>query len=159
VIFKEGEDYYSKDFGLGRNRWGNYSQSTVDPIKIRILDHFRNTRGTRVIQDNQQTTNASRWGTWWQRFQPVVRHRLQRPTPSPTPSGVRPLSQSQTTGTPMMGRPATAFAPRPEASARCGRPSRRRTRFKLRHHDINFSVTATITLGAGLPDLNHKSQP
>ena len=65
VIFKEGEDYYAKTFGGTRNRWGDYSHTVVDPVNDRDLWTIQQYAQPRTVQDNQQVSNNSRWGTWW----------------------------------------------------------------------------------------------
>jgi hypothetical protein len=70
VIFKKGEDYYSKDFAGTRNRWGDYSNTVVDPINDLDLWTIQEYAGLRAVQDSQQTTSASKWGTWWAKVQP-----------------------------------------------------------------------------------------
>lgn len=64
LIYKEGEDYYSKTFSGTRNRWGDYSHSMVDPVNDADLwtvqEYSRLRLGT-----TGQGTNDSRWGTWW----------------------------------------------------------------------------------------------
>jgi len=65
VIYKEGEDYYSKTFGGTRNRWGDYSHAVVDPSNDRDLWTVQEYAGTRIEPNANTTTNNSRWGTWW----------------------------------------------------------------------------------------------
>jgi len=66
LIYKTGEDYYHKDFGSGRNRWGDFSQAQVDPSDDRtlwVLDEYAKARtGT---NDGTTGANSSRWSTWW----------------------------------------------------------------------------------------------
>jgi hypothetical protein len=70
VIFKEGEDYYAKDFGGTRNRWGDYSNTVVDPANDLDLWTIQEYAGVRTAPDSQQTNNSSKWGTWWAKVQP-----------------------------------------------------------------------------------------
>jgi hypothetical protein len=65
VIYKEGEDYYSKDFGGPRNRFGDYSAARIDPVNDRDIWTVQEYAGTRTVPNNLSTTNNSRWGTWW----------------------------------------------------------------------------------------------
>ncbi|HEV2704507.1 MAG TPA: lamin tail domain-containing protein [Pyrinomonadaceae bacterium] len=65
VIYKEGEDYYSKAFSGTRNRWGDYSHSVIDPVNDRDLWTLQEYAGTRTVPNANTTTNNSRWGTWW----------------------------------------------------------------------------------------------
>src|SRR6201988_946063 len=64
VVFKSGEDYYSKTFGGTRNRWGDYSHSVVDPVNDRDLWTIQEYPMLRVGATGQGI-NDSRWGTWW----------------------------------------------------------------------------------------------
>jgi hypothetical protein len=66
MIYKPGEDYYHKDFGAGRNRWGDFSQAAVDPSDDRslwVLQEY----GKNRVSTNDGTTgaNGSRWSTYW----------------------------------------------------------------------------------------------
>ncbi|HEV2706792.1 MAG TPA: Calx-beta domain-containing protein [Pyrinomonadaceae bacterium] len=61
VLYKEGEDYYSKVDGGGRNRWGDYSHTVVDPTNDRDLWTIQEYAAQRVGTG----ANSSRWGTWW----------------------------------------------------------------------------------------------
>ena len=64
VIYKEGEDYYSKTFSGTRNRWGDYSHTVIDPVNDRDLWTVQEYARLRVGTTGQGT-NDSRWGTWW----------------------------------------------------------------------------------------------
>jgi hypothetical protein len=65
-IYKPGEDYYHKDFGGGRNRWGDFSQASVDPSDDRSLWVLQEYAKGRVNTDDGTTGgNGSRWSTWW----------------------------------------------------------------------------------------------
>jgi outer membrane protein assembly factor BamB len=63
-LLKAGEDCYFKDGGSGRNRWGDYSATVVDP-----------TDDTRLwtIQEYAETESGGfdRWGTWWGQLDPT----------------------------------------------------------------------------------------
>jgi hypothetical protein len=65
-IYKAGEDYYHKDFGGGRNRWGDFSQAQVDPTddkSLWVIDEYAKNRvGT---NDGTTGSNSSRWSTYW----------------------------------------------------------------------------------------------
>jgi hypothetical protein len=66
LIYKLGQDYYHKDFGGGRNRWGDFSAAAVDPSddqSLWVLQEYAKTR----VSTNDGTTgsNGSRWSTWW----------------------------------------------------------------------------------------------
>jgi hypothetical protein len=58
VLLKGGEDTYFKDFGSGKNRWGDFSNTVVDPAND--LDMW-------TIQEYAEShvSDESRWGTWW----------------------------------------------------------------------------------------------
>ena len=66
VIYKVGADYYHKDFGSGRNRWGDFSQAQVDPSDDRSLWTVQEYGETRVSTNDGGTgANGSRWSTYW----------------------------------------------------------------------------------------------
>ena len=66
LIYKAGEDYYHKDFGSGRNRWGDFSQAQVDPSDDRTLWVVQEYGKTRVgTNDGTTGANSSRWSTYW----------------------------------------------------------------------------------------------
>jgi hypothetical protein len=65
VIYKEGEDYYSKDFSSGSNRFGDYSATRIDPANDRDMWTVQEYAATRTAPNSSSTTNNSRWGTWW----------------------------------------------------------------------------------------------
>ena len=72
-IYKPGEDYYHKDFGSGRNRWGDYSKAQVDPSDDRDLWVVTEYAKARTgVDDGPTGSNSSRWGTWWARLGPAV---------------------------------------------------------------------------------------
>ncbi|HTO92519.1 MAG TPA: T9SS type A sorting domain-containing protein [Candidatus Sulfotelmatobacter sp.] len=66
VISRAGEDYYHKDFGTGRNRWGDFTSSQVDPADDATLwtvaEYAKNRPNT---DDGTTGSNGSRWSTWW----------------------------------------------------------------------------------------------
>ena len=73
VLVHAGEDYYNKDFGSGRNRWGDYSKAQVDPSDDESLWMVAQYAKARTGADDGSTaSNSSRWGTWWARIGPVV---------------------------------------------------------------------------------------
>jgi hypothetical protein len=57
-VLKAGEGSYFKDFGSGRNRWGDYSATVVDPL---------NDQDMWTLQEYAAapTANFDQWGTWW----------------------------------------------------------------------------------------------
>jgi hypothetical protein len=73
VIVHAGEDYYRKDFGSGRNRWGDYAKAQVDPADDESLWLVAQYAEARTGTDDGATgSNSSRWGTWWARIGPMV---------------------------------------------------------------------------------------
>jgi hypothetical protein len=82
TVIKMGEAPYFKDFGTGDNRWGDYSNTSVDPLND--LDMW-------TIQEYAGT--ASMWGTWWGTIKLAATPTAtptRTPTPRPTP---RPNNQ------------------------------------------------------------------
>ncbi len=66
LIYKVGEDYYHKDFGSGRNRWGDFSQAQVDPVDDQTLWTVQEYAKARVnTNDGTTGSNGSRWSTYW----------------------------------------------------------------------------------------------
>jgi len=62
VVYKAGEDLYQKDYGSGRNRWGDYSKAQVDPSNdtdLWVLNEYAKPIGTNLY--------GGVWGTWWGR--------------------------------------------------------------------------------------------
>ncbi len=63
VIYKTGEDCYVKDFGSGRNRWGDYSHTMVDPTDdctFWTIQEYAKLQAPPVVGGS-----SSKWGTWW----------------------------------------------------------------------------------------------
>jgi len=68
VVYHDGEDYYHKTFSTntGRNRWGDFSTTMVDPSDDLTLWTVQEYAKTRTGTDDGVTgTNSSKWGTWW----------------------------------------------------------------------------------------------
>jgi len=65
VVLKAGEDTYIKNFGSGQVRWGDYSNTVVDPVN----DTDMWTIQEYAVDDVPPGTAESddRWGTWWGR--------------------------------------------------------------------------------------------
>ncbi len=65
VIYKEGLAPYFKNFGSSRCRWGDYSNTCLDPVtgKFWTIQEYA---APRVGSGD----NASRWGTWWAEVAP-----------------------------------------------------------------------------------------
>jgi CSLREA domain-containing protein len=154
VVFKEGEDYYSKDFGGFRNRWGSSSQTVVDPNNDQDFWTIQEYAAERVVKDSQQTTSTSRWGTWWARVSPTGA--IPSPTVSPTPAGC-PSSLvvtdsgdgddaapgNRVCATTTGGCTLRAAIEEANALTNCGTI------------DISFNVAGAIPLAIRLPDINH----
>ncbi|MFM7231589.1 MAG: Calx-beta domain-containing protein [bacterium] len=72
-VYKAGDDYYNKDFGSGRNRWGDYVRALQDPNDPKafwvVSQYAKSRTGT---DDGTTGSNSSKWGTWWARLSPVV---------------------------------------------------------------------------------------
>lgn len=58
--YKNGENTYFKDFGAGRNRWGDYSNTVVDPLSDSTFWTIQEYAGT----------NVNSWATWWAHVNP-----------------------------------------------------------------------------------------
>ncbi len=57
VLLKAGEDCYYKDFATGKNRWGDFSATVVDPVDDTTMW---------TLQEYAETPGGmDRWGTWW----------------------------------------------------------------------------------------------
>jgi hypothetical protein len=67
-LMKAGEDTYFKTFGGGRNRWGDYSAVSVDPVDDQTLwtvqEYARPESGGNCVD------GSGRWGTWWASVKP-----------------------------------------------------------------------------------------
>jgi len=85
VLLKEGEATYNLIDGYGRNRWGDYSLCSLDPVKQTLW----------TIQEYSHSHNASgenRWGTW------IGELDFNRPPETPTkPDGPEELIQYEET--------------------------------------------------------------
>ena len=65
VIYKAGEDCYSKDFASGRNRWGDFSHTMVDPTddcSLWTIEEYAKLQAPPTVGGS-----TSKWGTWWAR--------------------------------------------------------------------------------------------
>jgi Secretion system C-terminal sorting domain/HYR domain len=67
LSFHNGEGRYWKDFGSGRPRWGDYSQSHLDPVdnSLWTTQQYAATPAGAIPPDNN-----SRFGTWWAQVPP-----------------------------------------------------------------------------------------
>jgi hypothetical protein len=94
ALLMAGEAPYYQDFGTGDNRWGDYSNTVVDPV---------NDTDFWTIQEYASFSNN--WGTWWGKLA------MASPTPSPTPSATpTPSPSPSATPTPV---PSPTPTPRP----------------------------------------------
>jgi uncharacterized delta-60 repeat protein len=62
-LLKAGEGPYLKTFFSGRNRWGDYSASVVDPAND--LDMWTIQEYAETPVGDPAFDNSGRWGTWW----------------------------------------------------------------------------------------------
>ena len=67
LIYKDGIDYYEKDFGSGRNRWGDYSHTMVDPLDDAS---FWTIQEYAMLRAAPSVDGYSKWGTWWAKVAP-----------------------------------------------------------------------------------------
>jgi hypothetical protein len=69
---KDGEACYFKDYGLAKNRWGDYSATVVDPVDDKTLWTIQEYAAPpNVTYPNPQ--QRDRWGTWWGQVDPTPR--------------------------------------------------------------------------------------
>ncbi|MEI7726519.1 MAG: T9SS type A sorting domain-containing protein [Bacteroidota bacterium] len=64
LIFHTGESRYWKDYGSGRARWGDYSQTCLDPVDNSLWT-TQEYASTYVGFPGAFSDNNSRFGTWW----------------------------------------------------------------------------------------------
>jgi hypothetical protein len=60
VVYRHGLAYYYETFGGGRNRWGDYSGTCIDP---------RNDTDFWTIQESSIGGTSPNWDTWWANIQ------------------------------------------------------------------------------------------
>jgi hypothetical protein len=75
VPLKAGEASYFKTFGGSLNRWGDYSNTVVDPANH--LDFWTIQMYAATPAGGGCAPNCDRWGTWWGKVVPVARRRGQ----------------------------------------------------------------------------------
>ncbi|MFM7140616.1 MAG: hypothetical protein ACKO2K_01690, partial [Alphaproteobacteria bacterium] len=93
AVAKAGEASYFKNFGVGPNRWGDYSATVVDPLDDETLWTIQQYASTPVGTGRDD----DRWGTWWTRISTTPP--LPTPTPSPAPAcGPAPRAGCRTAG-------------------------------------------------------------
>ena len=66
VVLKAGQGNYYKTFGGGRNRWGDYSATQVDPLDDRSLWTIQE-YAARPLGGG---VDSGRWATWWGKVDP-----------------------------------------------------------------------------------------
>ena len=96
ILLKAGEGPYYKDFGSHDNRWGDYSNTAVDPA---------NDSDLWTIQE--YASFSSNWGTWWGQLALASSSPTPTITPSSTPS-VTPSPIPTSTPTPTITPTPTA---------------------------------------------------
>ena len=67
TVLKTGEASYSKGFGNGDIRWGDYSSTVVDPADDTTFWTIQEYAAESV---SGGTPNDDRWGTWWGEITP-----------------------------------------------------------------------------------------
>jgi hypothetical protein len=80
VVFKAGQDCYNKDFNSGRNRWGDFSHTMVDPTGdcgLWTIQEYAKFQAPPTVGGSN-----SKWGTWWAKV-----NALGCAAPTPTPQG------------------------------------------------------------------------
>jgi hypothetical protein len=85
-VLKDGLGPYDKTFGQGSNRWGDYSNTVVDPV---------NDTDMWTIQEYAEVPTGSgadsgNWGTWWGKIAvaPVLASQLQVTAPAAANVGI-----------------------------------------------------------------------
>ncbi|MBI1801025.1 MAG: hypothetical protein HY259_12075, partial [Chloroflexi bacterium] len=71
VVLKAGEDVYVKTYGGSRNRWGDYSNTVVDPLNDLDMWTIQEYAAT-ASPPGSSSDGAGRWATWW--GQMVLQH-------------------------------------------------------------------------------------
>ncbi len=85
TLLKTGEAPYYKDFGSKDNRWGDYSNTAVDPA---------NDTDLWTIQEYASFSNN--WGTWWGQLALASPTSTITPSPTPSPSPTPTITPSPT---------------------------------------------------------------
>ncbi len=81
TVLKAGEASYFKTFGGSSNRWGDYSNTVVDPANDLDMWTIQEYAATHV----GTSESSNRWGTWWGRISLNT-----TPGPGPTPQPTIP---------------------------------------------------------------------
>ncbi|HYV04100.1 MAG TPA: C25 family cysteine peptidase, partial [Blastocatellia bacterium] len=64
-VFKAGESCYVKTFGGGHNRWGDYSNTVVDPVNDFEMWTIQQYAATALPPPAPCGDGSGRWATWW----------------------------------------------------------------------------------------------
>jgi hypothetical protein len=70
VIYKAGQDCYSKVKGSGRNRWGDFSHTVVDPTddcSFWTIQEYAKLQAPPTVDGSD-----SKWGTWWAKVDAIT---------------------------------------------------------------------------------------
>jgi hypothetical protein len=70
LIYKDGQDCYSKTKADGRNRWGDFSHTVVDPTNdcsFWTIQEYAKLQAPPTVDGSD-----SKWGTWWARVDPIT---------------------------------------------------------------------------------------
>jgi hypothetical protein len=138
AVLKAGEAPYAKTFGGGRNRWGDYSATVVDPANG--LDLW-------TIQEYSAVPSppapVSLWGTWWGRIIP-------EPGPAvPIPAASFSAPESSIAGEPVAFDDASSGATAWFWSFGDGQASAERNPVHAFPRDGTFSVLLTAVNQTG----------
>ncbi|MDX6692928.1 MAG: hypothetical protein QOF02_531 [Blastocatellia bacterium] len=68
AVLKSGEASYYKTYSSGKNRWGDYSNTVVDPANDTDLWTIQEYAATSATASC--SSDCDRWGTWWGRIAP-----------------------------------------------------------------------------------------
>lgn len=83
TVLKPGTGQYYKTFDGDRNRWGDYSNTVVDPLNdvdMWTIQEYASTPASNCF------SNCARWGTWWGRVTADGTQPGAAPAPTPPPT-------------------------------------------------------------------------
>ena len=66
IMLKEGEGPYFRTSGTGKNRWGDYSSTHVDPLDNFTFWTIQQYAG--LSAGDPEIDGSGRWSTWWSRI-------------------------------------------------------------------------------------------